>query len=375
MNDLYEFMDEIDEEIILFYKHQNQIINEFPETKLPYSSGEDPHNAALLLRTAIYAYLAGGDETITLGLITRCLNYLDRLYVPTDDSSLVGGTWSSYPAGNVWYSFVGGEIIYALSLLQKYSRPGVGGGLDFKSLISYFGFSYDSNNDIYVSNINAWQREAGYHVVIDDLSAFLAGMVIDCEPAKFTYKDKPYMIEFWKGQYDISTGCEIGIYKKSDENDIMWQCADDDDMLAMSYNLTNKATGKSFSEDTSIFDGGKHWWLTGFKPGMFSNLDDLELEISITFDEDHLEMFKKFVEALEALGYNVTKDGYTVIFKFKTPTSQPWLTELVAASRQESNQQLVNRYNNVKSNLGLIDNSPDSIEAIFDAGETFNVIF
>ena len=45
-----------------------------------------------------------------------------------------------------------------------------------------FGFEYDSAQDIYVSDVNAWQRQVGYHVVIDEISAVPAGMVIDCEP-------------------------------------------------------------------------------------------------------------------------------------------------------------------------------------------------
>lgn len=100
----------------------DKIINYFPETGMPSSTGDDPHAAGLLLRTAIYAYLAGGDETITLGLIKRCLMYLDKLHVSTDNTSLVAGTWSSCPSENLWYNYWGGEIVSALSLFLQNSQ-------------------------------------------------------------------------------------------------------------------------------------------------------------------------------------------------------------------------------------------------------------
>ena len=72
------------------------------------------------------------------------------------------------------------------------------------------------------------------------------------------------MIELWKGQYDLSTGSEIGIYKKSNPDAKAWDCGDNSEMLKMSYSLKKK--GKEiFSRN------GTHWWLTGFKPGEFSN--------------------------------------------------------------------------------------------------------
>lgn len=104
------------------------ILTDFPQTNPPTSSGDEPHMAALLLRTALYAYLAGGDETVTLGLIQRCLMYLDRLYIPTNtsdgDNCLVAGTWSPDPSNNTWYGFWGAEIVYALSLLLQNSDLG-----------------------------------------------------------------------------------------------------------------------------------------------------------------------------------------------------------------------------------------------------------
>ena len=38
------------------------------------------------------------------------------------------------------------------------------------------------------------------------------GMIIDCEPVRFYYGGKKWLIELWKGQYGMTTGCEIGVY-------------------------------------------------------------------------------------------------------------------------------------------------------------------
>ncbi len=39
-----------------------------------------------------------------------------------------------------------------------------------------------------------------------------AGMVIDAFPVYFNYEGRTWLVEFWKGQYGINTGGEVGIY-------------------------------------------------------------------------------------------------------------------------------------------------------------------
>jgi hypothetical protein len=94
------------------------------------------------------------------------------------------------------------------------------------------------------------------------------GMVIDCEPIIFNYNNKTYMIELWKGQYDLSTGAEIGIYEKIGDDPIMnspiCACASEDNMLQMSYTL--KKNGNEVfsvnSDKANTTEVEKHWWLT-----------------------------------------------------------------------------------------------------------------
>ena len=74
-----------------------------------------------------------------------------------------------------------------------------------------FGFAFDLKQDIVVSINDSWQRDAGYSDFYD-YHAPLLNIVTDAEPIYFTYHDKEYRLEFWKGQYGITTGAEIGLY-------------------------------------------------------------------------------------------------------------------------------------------------------------------
>ena len=230
-------------------------------------------------------------------------------------------------------------------------------GDDFNKTIEKFGFQYNPSEDIYVSKVNAWQRRMGYQSIIDR-SAPDASMIIDCEPVKFNYNGKAYMIELWKGQYGISTGAEIGIYKKPNLLVDVWECGDTSDMLHMEYSL-KKNGNKVFQRN------GEHWWLTGFKPGEFSEPEDLIMDISINFDK-HPEWKNPFKNKLTALGYtNIHVTGNTVEFIFNNPkTPQPAQDQNKINKSQDNNKKLVKTYTDAKNAANVNDNSPESINKI-----------
>ena len=187
------------------------------------------------------------------------------------------------------------------------------------------GYSYDQYQNIFYSNLYAWQRRYGYCRLYDEAAAFL-GMIVDCEPIYFEYGNKRWLIEFWKGQYDLNTGAEIGIYTPA-ELDLyingifkgaFYNCATDEDLLDMSFVLKKK--GKEILKRE-----GKHWWLTGFKLGEFSDPSELTLSLSITLKDK--EMCNAFIEGLKKAGYiedEITISENTVSLEFDKPrTSQP----------------------------------------------------
>lgn len=166
-------------------------------------------------------------------------------------------------------------------------------------LIEPFGYSYVLSQDIFTSRIDAWQREFGYCALFDK-AASRFNMVFDCLPVYFPYQNRTWMIEFWKGQYGINTGCEIGVYyadrilAEEELEETLFQCAEDEDMLKMSLTL--------FKGNESIAAlCERHWWLTAFSMGNFSNPGSLTLQACIVFPT--CEMAASFANGLIRAGY------------------------------------------------------------------------
>lgn len=171
------------------------------------------------------------------------------------------------------------------------------------------GFAYDPSEDIFYSTLNCWQRKYGYCSLYDESSAAL-GMIIDCEPIYFNYAGKRWIIELLKGQYGLTTGGEIGIYNTTKSelsipgffSGTLFDSASDQDSLQMSFTLIRNG-------ETLFNRSGRHWWLTGFVLGEFSEPSELKMEASISFRDP--VMCEAFVEGLIASGYQ--KEEYTVL--------------------------------------------------------------
>lgn len=140
----------------------------------------------------------------------------------------------------------------------------------FDETIEISGYAYDEAQDIFYSTLYPWQRKFGYCRLYDEAATSL-GMIMDCEPIYFEYDGKRWLIEFWKGQYDLPTGCELGIYSTDGPdlnipgfyNGTFYNAVGSEDFLDMSVKLYRK--GKLlFTRE------GRHWWITGFKLGKFS---------------------------------------------------------------------------------------------------------
>lgn len=226
------------------------------------------------------------------------------------------------------------------------------------------GFSYDEKQDIFYSNMQAWQREMGYWRLYDEAAA-LMGMIIDCEPIYFEYSGKRWLIELWKGQYDLTTGCEIGVYTTKGLDFSIpgiytgpyYYSASDEDMLQL-YFLLKKNGKKLFKRED------RHWWLTGFKLGEFSQPSELTMDLRITL-KDKI-MLEEFIKGLKAAGYledEIIIDENTVSLKFDKPrTPQPISrTPEVDLIVQLKNKLLCDMYQEITAPY---DNFPDKINAI-----------
>jgi hypothetical protein len=161
-----------------------------------------------------------------------------------------------------------------------------------------FGFAYDLKQDIIVSKNNSWQRNFGY-TNIYDLKAPYFHMVMDSEPIYFDYNHKHYRIEFWKGQYGITTGAEVGVYVRDFNSTLpnsFYRSASNSEALDISFDLYKNCyllSRKNYS-----------WWLTGFKVGTFSKPKDLKMIISIRFPNQVIK--NAYIKGLFNAGYNET---------------------------------------------------------------------
>lgn len=210
---------------------------------------------------------------------------------------------------------------------------------------SALGFAYNSEKNLFYSTKNAWQKNFGYcHLY--DVGAPIFRMIVDTEPIKFYYNHKNWLITFWKGQYGMVTGAEIGIYTTKAQKvnkKTMYFPASDDEMLNMSFILYKK--GKEIMRVKA-----RHWWLAIFKLGMFSKPKDLTMDIKITFP--NIEMLESFLKAFKKLGYSSKHFqviDHTFCFTFKYPRSRKvwtrsWLTDSITQCFNRKNVKLYNKY-------------------------------
>ena len=240
------------------------------------------------------------------------------------------------------------------------------------------GFMYDPDQDIIYSRMDALQRSFGYAYGYD-AAALGMSAILDCEPIFFDYDGKHWMIELWKGQYGLESGCEIGVYTRPigstgpayalldatvgqrpgddvPSHNLFYDCAADEDRLELSATLHR--------EDEVLFTRGPevHWWLTGFKWGVLSQPSQLSVDASITLEDE--AMLEAFMGGIEGRPYpNLKVEGTTVSFTFVEPYAvpQPPKPAPILAAVEAANQQIVGAYDA----LGLPDNDPNQVEAEF----------
>ncbi|MCI8885680.1 MAG: DUF4474 domain-containing protein [Dorea sp.] len=186
-----------------------------------------------------------------------------------------------------------------------------------------FGFKYLLSQDIFTSLKDAWQRDLGYCWLYDRHAAAF-GMVLDCETIYFDYRDCTWLIELWKGQYGINTGAEIGIYKadslvpRNQRRSALFHTVPDKDLPFFEYTL--------YRGMMPVFrTAQRHWWLTGFRMGEYSEPDELFMKVSITFPSTEMQV--AFVRGLIDRNYkpeDICIDHQQVCFDLCVPhTRQP----------------------------------------------------
>ena len=184
-----------------------------------------------------------------------------------------------------------------------------------------FGFCYSPSQDIITSRTDAWQKKFGYCALYDKKAVHFS-MVFDCEPIYFNYNGRTWMFEFWKGQYGISAGGEIGLYC-ADRVLSPWEYD-----KTLFHGISDKelmpVTMTAYYKGSPLFTASQpHWWLTGFCPGRYCWPGDLALRVSITFKSEN--MMYCFLTSLLQSGYikcGISVCDMTVSFMFAKPFSK-----------------------------------------------------
>lgn len=258
----------------------------------------------------------------------------------------------------------------------------------FDELLYISGYTYDVAQDIFYSHPKAWQKDFGYCRLYDEAAAPFS-MIIDCEPIYFEYNGRRWLIEFWKGQYGMTTGCEVGIYstRGPDINidnvfkGTFFHTAKNKDLFEISISLI-KNNRILFTRQ------GNYWWITGFILGEFSNPSDLIMDIRITLNSR--AMLEAFIQGLRQTGYanyEIIKSNNTVALIFNEPHSeQPSSrTKKLEQNVQRKNKyycdeymDITRPYDNITDKLNAVrTQAPEIYKKVLDFGKSknlFNVI-
>lgn len=170
------------------------------------------------------------------------------------------------------------------------------------------------------------QANFGYNRLYD-WGAQLIDFSIDTARMTFTYGDKEYMVQIWKGQYisgEMGTvGGEVGLYTrpKGTVSSIgHYSCAEYEDWLNMEMTILwdEAGNGNYLPQLTRVYD--LHWWPTGFVFGQLADKKDsdpLRVLCRITFKND--EMAQLFAQSLAQEGFTgvstfnpTVKDTYKI---------------------------------------------------------------
>lgn len=186
-------------------------------------------------------------------------------------------------------------------------------------LLLPYGFQYDIGTDCFYSIIHCWQRKYGYRRLYDSSAAAL-GMIFDCEPVYFDYAGRHWLIEFWKGQYGMSAGAEVGIYaadehlsQPGDPHKRHYKSIGDSELFPVRINLFH-------GEKLIAVREKRHWWLTAFFLGKYCPPHTLSAKISITFPD--YEMCNAYIDGLKRVGY-ASADISRCLLTVSVPFTQP----------------------------------------------------
>lgn len=205
------------------------------------------------------------------------------------------------------------EIICKIRDMEKCEKCSL-----LEELAEPFGYVYHCCCGFFSSAVDAWQKTAGYAWVYDYMAPRFQ-MVFDSLPVYFNYRGKTWLIEFWKGQYGINTGAEIGVYhadrllSESEYHTALFHGVGEEEMPFCSMQLCRE-------NGACVEISERHWWLTAFVPGVFSHPSRLCLKAKVCFcDREMLEAFHRSLCRSGCPIEGITVQNLCLSFVFRKP--------------------------------------------------------
>ena len=149
-----------------------------------------------------------------------------------------------------------------------------------------------------------WMRDFGFCVEYDLLCYILPMYRYRTRRFKFSYGDKDWMIQCWKGNYMCTNGGEVGIYNRDKGKfGSYYNTITDGEMMPMSLLVTHGDDVLVNVEETP------HWWVNGFKLAtrLYQPYSLTEV-FTITFPD--AEMRDAFCEAVDNNVYHDVAYSY-----------------------------------------------------------------
>ena len=263
--------------------------------------------------------------------------YLRNRYYDTSTGSFI--TEDPIKDGNNWYRYASqNPVMFGDSSGLTTTRGGnffegiskiISSNKKLSKIIKFTDFrSYKQDDDttVWYTSSDCWQKAFGYNNIYDKLADNSGPSILGINKTDvnvnlfniitkkfyFNFNGVDYRIQLWKGRYGPGIGCEMGIYEKKNGSNVIEDALGVKHYKSSSVNYNMSIQLRDSSNNTQIFSRKDNtWWINGFIANNAS-LDDLTMDISITFPDSYMaEIFtgavNKARESYENRGITVNR--------------------------------------------------------------------
>lgn len=196
------------------------------------------------------------------------------------------------------------KILRAVAGLPDYAET-------TNEILEAFGYKYDPVQDIYYTDVEAWQRNFGFADIYDNAAAY-TNMWYKTLKIDFEYDGLLWRLQWWKGQYGVLEGAELGVYTKKPENKdfSFYKCADDENLLEMHFDYYHDVNDYNAAEPLFSRYEQQHWWITGFKFGVCNPTKNVVKATIIAKDAKMADSIEAGLQNLTDANGNQTGEGF-----------------------------------------------------------------